>query len=382
MVNNTIVQPAVQNPIDKAFLSPSKGNDSKFKEIMDQTTGKKTEGKEEASDESEQKQPADASVLAQLLFVPDFLLSEAKLPKINELGMQVAEEVTAAAAAQTGRPEDAEGLLKQANAPAGENQAAEKELILEEPNKEPAKQETLNGLAKGLQTESEEAKAPSEATNSSAGQGDKVTSSADKQAEKQETTAIPAQTKKADTEDVKSTLKDTQVPAQTISSAELKQNSQISAKAEVKTPQTVYVNPQNTEEMIKDISDSMLKNITSGKQEFELQLEPQHLGKLAIKVTYEAGRTAVSIVCSSAKTLEAMAQNAKEIGSILDARLGTETAIVVDRAEVDYLDQYNEQNQKENQSQEQENGRQEAKGSEKENQEHMDFLQQLRLGLV
>lgn len=145
----------------------------------------------------------------------------------------------------------------------------------------------------------------------------------------------------------------------------------------------VHVNEAQPQEMTKDISDVIAKSIQNGKQEFEIQLEPLHLGKLAIKVTYEAGKAAVSILCSSTKTLEAMAQNAKEIGAILDHRLGTDTQIVVEHPEQDYLHQKNQQNEQGQSSQNQQgqNQREQAAyGKDTVNQ--TDFLQQLRLGLV
>lgn len=177
--------------------------------------------------------------------------------------------------------------------------------------------------------------------------------------------------------------KETEMPETTTVAAYLQKDYAIQQPRQNETPAQVHVNEAHPEEMTKDISDVIAKSIQNGKQEFEIQLEPLHLGKLAIKVTYEAGKAAVSIICSSTKTLEAMAQNAKEIGAILDYRLGTETRIVVEHPDTDYLNQQNQQNQQEpNSQEEQSQSRQEQNTFGKEKAGQADFLQQLRLGLV
>lgn len=169
-------------------------------------------------------------------------------------------------------------------------------------------------------------------------------------------------------------------PEMTTVASYLQKDYAVQQSKAMQEPQTVHVNEAHPEELTKDVADVIAKSVQTGKQEFEIQLEPLRLGKLAIKVSYEAGKAAVSIICSSTKTLESLAQNAKEISAILDNRLGTETAIIVEHPEADYLNQHNQQ--KEENQREQESRQKSYHPQDEERTKQSDFLQQLRLGLV
>ena len=101
------------------------------------------------------------------------------------------------------------------------------------------------------------------------------------------------------------------------------------------------------------------------------------LGKLTIKLVYEAGRAAVSILASNPRTLEILNQRAAEIASILEEKTGQETVIYTQPSQ-QQEDQETEQRQggRGNQ-QEQEERRQSQKEQHTES-----FAQQLRLGLI
>lgn len=148
-------------------------------------------------------------------------------------------------------------------------------------------------------------------------------------------------------------------------------------EATVHVRQPEYLSkPENMEQL----GDTLAKQIASGKQEFEIQLEPLHLGKMLVKVTFEAGKAAVSIICSETKTMQAIAQNAKEIGSIMENHMGTQTQIILDKGQTaDYLEQ-NQQQEKEQQNQNAQKEQHTEKDDDKT--EALNFLQQLRLGLV
>ena len=75
--------------------------------------------------------------------------------------------------------------------------------------------------------------------------------------------------------------------------------------------------------------------------------------------------------------MELLSSGAKNIAQIMEENLGAPTMVMVDQEESDYLEQYNNQ----------ENSRQQQQDQEKEKKktaqdEHQDFLQQLRLGLI
>lgn len=144
-----------------------------------------------------------------------------------------------------------------------------------------------------------------------------------------------------------------------------------------KQQEIVLTNPV---EMNQKLSEAMVKKILKDTNEFELQLEPANLGKLTIKVVYEAGKTAISIACTNPKSLEALAQQSKEIASIMEQKLGEPTVVIVDNKEnMDYLQQERQHQNQKNQQQENNAQNHQTKQDEKNS---ANFLQQLRLGLM
>lgn len=144
---------------------------------------------------------------------------------------------------------------------------------------------------------------------------------------------------------------------------------------------TAYTHREEPTMDMQKLSQTMMKELAKGKTEMEILLEPAHLGKMAIKVTYEAGKAAVSIICTNEKTMELISQNAKTLGNILDQHMGTKTVVVVEHPEADYLQQQNnQQNQKEQQQQQE--GREAGQQENSKEADSLTFLQQLRLGLA
>lgn len=135
---------------------------------------------------------------------------------------------------------------------------------------------------------------------------------------------------------------------------------------------------KNSEEIAGKLPGELFDRLAAGEKDFTLQLEPESLGKLVIKASYENGRAMVSIQCTNEKTLELLSGHARELGSILEGNLGTPTSVYLERTEHNYLDQgRSDQGGQQNYPQEEQDKK---KHSGKE--ESMDFLQQLRLGLV
>lgn len=127
------------------------------------------------------------------------------------------------------------------------------------------------------------------------------------------------------------------------------------------------------------MADQLLSKISEGVQEFEIHIEPENLGKIAVKVLYEDGQATVSIFCTEKKTLDLLGNHARDIGNIIERNLGGETKIFVEKQETDYL----EQNREQNQHGKQEEQRQQKEESKKEDAEDAEqFLQKLRLGLM
>ncbi len=147
------------------------------------------------------------------------------------------------------------------------------------------------------------------------------------------------------------------------------QNMQTSAKNEV----PVSSNAQSLEQL----NERIVKEILSGREEFEIQLNPRNLGELTVKATFENGQAVISIICSEKDTAQLLAQKAGDLAVIMEQRMGSETQVVVETSQTDYLQQEKEaeQQSKHKQQSQQEN-------ESKTYQENSDFLQQLRLGLV
>lgn len=148
-----------------------------------------------------------------------------------------------------------------------------------------------------------------------------------------------------------------------------------------KPVQTATVDLTDMRAGLQKLSETMTKQILQGKTEMEIWLEPANLGKLAIKVAYEGGRTAISIMCMNNKTMDIMAQNAKNLGTILEQQTGTNTVVIVEQKEADYLEQQKNQEQQNGKESQGQNDNQNNKDNDNEA-ENQSFLQQLRLGLM
>lgn len=130
------------------------------------------------------------------------------------------------------------------------------------------------------------------------------------------------------------------------------------------------------EELPQQLGKALSSGKLTGNRTLTVELEPASLGKLTIKLSYEAGRTAVSILASNPKSLEILNQKASEIAAILKEHTGEETVI------------YTQEPQQEENSYDGHQGsqNQEQKGhsrhDEDKEQQADSFAQQLRLGLV
>lgn len=131
------------------------------------------------------------------------------------------------------------------------------------------------------------------------------------------------------------------------------------------------------EELPEELGKALSSGKTTGTRTLTVELEPASLGKLTIKVSYEAGRTAVSILASNPKSLEILNQKATEIAAILKERTGEETVIYTQETQQQEEDSYDGHQGNAGQEREERSRQGEDKEHETES-----FAQQLRLGLV
>lgn len=134
------------------------------------------------------------------------------------------------------------------------------------------------------------------------------------------------------------------------------------------------------EEIPQKLAEEVIAKAAEGVREMEIQIEPAHLGKIAIKLLYAAGQATISIVCSERRTLELIGQNARELGYMMEQNLGEKTTVIVERQETDYLYQGENENDHTGRDSEQERQREENEKEKAPDPEQ--FLQKLRLGLT
>ncbi len=143
---------------------------------------------------------------------------------------------------------------------------------------------------------------------------------------------------------------------------------------------TEKMNVTSPEEILEKLPENIVEKVSAGVREFEIQIEPEHLGKIAIKVLYERGNTMISIACSEQKTMDMLAKNARELGAVMERNLGEETTVVVEKKETDYLQQNDKDHGEDRRQSEQDRQREEQRKQSTDTSGQ--FLQRLRLGLV
>ena len=129
----------------------------------------------------------------------------------------------------------------------------------------------------------------------------------------------------------------------------------------------------------EDLGKALASRMPENGKTLTVELEPAALGKLTIKMIYEGGRAAVSIMASNPKTLELLNQRASEIAAILEEKTGQQTVIYTHESQQGSEEQLNQEHhsRQDREAEEERRQKQDEKGSFSES-----FVQQLRLGLV
>ncbi len=135
--------------------------------------------------------------------------------------------------------------------------------------------------------------------------------------------------------------------------------------------------PVTKENVTQQLADKILMRSSN---EFELQLNPESLGKIQIKVQFDKGETKVTILCESAKALHLLSENSSSLAALLENRTGNTTTIQMHENKDAFYKQDTDQNG--HQQQQQTKDEQQQRHQKQKQQDAMDFLQQMRLGLV
>ncbi len=109
----------------------------------------------------------------------------------------------------------------------------------------------------------------------------------------------------------------------------------------------------------------------NGADSYEIQLDPENLGKIKVNISFEQGRTSISLTCTNARTAGLLAENASMLAQIIQENNGTSASVNV-QDESGYLSQEKGENQNQQSHQQRQNQ------SSDENQE---FSDQIKLGL-
>lgn len=204
---------------------------------------------------------------------------------------------------------------------------------------------------------------------------------------------VKIQAAQPDARNIKSVKAEEDMPDDTkIEAAKQKIEVEIESKSEIDTDKTqLNQNPKNQQiaenpevikvkvgdlqetspaKFIKEISEKIyIKN--AGDNEYEIQLDPENLGKIRVRVTFEQGQTNVSLMCTSSKTLSLLSENMAGLSQLIQDN--TRNAVTVNVQEDSYLN--HEQNQGNKQQQSQQN-----KENNRDNQ-NPEFADQIKLGL-
>lgn len=152
------------------------------------------------------------------------------------------------------------------------------------------------------------------------------------------------------------------------------------SKSESHTPifhETMKVNSK--EEIPQNLAKKIVEQSTKGIREFEIQIEPKNLGKMAVKLEYKNGEALISIVCSEPKTLELVKNHVNDIRTVVQRNLQEDMMVFVDEKKAETFAQQERGNSDAGRESEWE--RQKEKRKREAQAGNHRFLQELRLGL-
>ncbi|MBS4959349.1 MAG: flagellar hook-length control protein FliK [Clostridiales bacterium] len=128
----------------------------------------------------------------------------------------------------------------------------------------------------------------------------------------------------------------------------------------------------------KDLADIILLKDMSKNNEFEIQLKPEELGKIKIKLVFDDGKVNVTMFCENQKAADLLSATSSKLGALIENRTGNETNVFVQHERQQQL--FDDGGQRQNNHGNEGNSRQ---GKDKNNKDDItDFIQQIRLGLA
>lgn len=145
---------------------------------------------------------------------------------------------------------------------------------------------------------------------------------------------------------------------------------------QIKVGEGDMIEPESLKTQISEKIQDMVVKATGTNNEFEIQLAPEHLGKILVKIAFKDGETSVSLICSNPKTMSILAENARSINEIVQANTNTHVTINVQEENKSFYDEQSNQQQRGQENQQRENQQSKQQNA------SIDFMQQMRLGLI
>lgn len=131
--------------------------------------------------------------------------------------------------------------------------------------------------------------------------------------------------------------------------------------------------PQAAENM----AETILVRAGENNREFEMQLNPEELGSVKIKMVFQEGKIHIAMTCDNQKAMDLLSSTSSKLKELIEERTGSEVTVQVEQ---ENETPYHEQEKQDGRDDAQQNAS--HKQDNKNGTEPMDFIQQLRLGLV
>lgn len=131
-------------------------------------------------------------------------------------------------------------------------------------------------------------------------------------------------------------------------------------------------------DVAKQIMDKVMYKAQEGRQEFDLELYPKHLGKINIKMIFQNGTAEMMMTTTNSKAHQLLSNQVDALRAILEGNTGLDSSVNVKQAE-EASQQFDRDNfQQESQKQQGENQRREREQKNETN----SFVERLRLGMI
>ena len=113
----------------------------------------------------------------------------------------------------------------------------------------------------------------------------------------------------------------------------------------------------SSQPVFHQVANAVAENLKSGKQEFQVDLYPQSLGKVTVKLTSENGLLTVELAASNPKTQSLLLSNSGDIRSILQSSANQQVVVQSQQAQPWYGQQQGGHSGAQQQQQQQDGGR-------------------------